>query len=396
MRDRFQVHVLAVEYPGYGICPGAKCDERAATESALTAFRFAREVLRWPLERILFIGRSVGAAPAITLAVEHAVKGLCLITPFLSVREACRDALGPICYLIEERFPNKDHMPMIRSPVLLIHGQKDQTIPYRHGKELFESCRSRKRLVSPPEMDHNSNLLQNRANFVAPMLEFFSLPTQGLEDMHVPSWAFDKRLSPFYLQRLVKQPKPQGLDELLAACTTCTACGKCAGSGGPEMLTAGTTNWDDHVVEETITGAIEHVLGHEKGTVWTEGRAGQGPTAVKDTSTTVLTYKNALGQELPLPPSDDAVPVIPHATVRRYPGRLVDPQMLGGPITPPRSTDRSTFGPATTPPQMPYRPKLAPPKAVMSPKEQVPSDTESVLDFEDFSETAAETTLIRI
>lgn len=164
------------------------------------------------------------------------------------------------------------------------------------------------------------------------------------------------------------------------------------------MLTTGPVarSWaEDHVVEETISGAIEHVLGNEKSVVWSDGRAVQKP-AIARVTPAILTYKNPLGQELPLPPADDAVPVIPHATVRRYPGRLVDceSEALGGPITP-DSTERS-FGPAMTPPRMPYRPQLALPKVLLSPALSNGSSEESMMDFEDFSESAPETTLIRI
>jgi len=438
MRDRFEVHVLAVEYPGYGICPGAKCDERGATESALTAFRFAREVLRWPLERILFLGRSIGTGPAITLAVEHAVKGLCLISPFLSVREVCRDVFGPFSYMIEERFPNKDHMPMIRSPCLVVHGQKDHTIPFRHGRELFETCRSRKRLVSPPEMDHNANLLLHSSDFVLPMLEFFSLPSQGLEEMQVPSWAFDKRLSPFYLQPPVKPPKLSkfSASSMLGTCGACTACGKCAMGPGPEQV-ANQTRWDGDLVEETITGAIEHVLGRKEDMVWAEAESCIEPKAVSDPNSPssrvgrgasqslpetlpvasemiagkerraladdVFPMEHALGnvvaQELPMPPSDDAVPVIPHATVRRHPGRVPAPigQASDSPmLTPfPIRASGGLSNPAR--PMMSWRPHV-PPKIIAQsiPSQPFDSPENIFADFdEDFNEDL-ETTLIRI
>merc|ERR1719498_1051426 len=116
-------------------------------------------------------------------------------------------------------------------------------------------------MVSPEAMDHNANLLQDSANFVVPMLEFFSLPAHGLEDMQVPSWAFDKRLSPFYLQKLVRQPKPSVVppSAVLGSCTACTACGNFGNGPDPEDLLS-SRQWDGDMVEETITGAVEHVL----------------------------------------------------------------------------------------------------------------------------------------
>lgn len=282
-RDSFQMHVLAVEYPGYGICPGDRCDERGATESALTAFRFVREVLRWPLDHIMILGRSIGTGPAVALAAEHHVSGLILVSPFLSVREVCRDALGPIAYLIEERFPNRERIALVRSPLLVVHGLADAMIPDRHGRELYDACSSRKSLVLPPDMDHNANLIEDPNFFVEPMIAFFVLPDSGGGEMQVPRWAFDKRLSPQFFDL---QVHPRGSASMLWACATCTGCarpgavqasgqsrkafvaaqkvvdGRC---GGSEPSTDGNNH-----VEETITCAVEHVLSRKEDFVWAE------------------------------------------------------------------------------------------------------------------------------
>jgi len=265
LRDRFQVHVLAVELPGYGICPGTRCDERGATGSASTALRFAREVLRWPPDSIIIVGRSVGGALAITLAMEDDVHGIALIAPFISVREACREVFGPMSYLIDERFPNKEHMSFIRSPCLIVHGLKDTTIPFRHGRELFEACRSRKRLDLPAEMDHNTNLMANNADFIIPMMQFFSLVAPaGSEcppDLQAPRWAFDKRLCPKAL-RTPLRPEPMRGISLFANCSRCTVqCGKCGLENELDSKAHLTVMSDEQdLVEETITSAIEHVL----------------------------------------------------------------------------------------------------------------------------------------
>lgn len=198
LREQFQVHVLAVEYPGYGICPGGPCDEQKVTENAFVVFRFVREVLKWPLDSILILGRSIGTGPAISLAVQYQVSGVILVSPFLSVKEVCKDAIGFLAHLVEERFPNKERVPHIRSPFLVVHGKKDTLIPFRHGEQLYELCRSRKLLVCPQDMEHNTNLLVDVGYFVLPMLQFFALPDYCFEEIQVPSWAYDKRLSPYY------------------------------------------------------------------------------------------------------------------------------------------------------------------------------------------------------
>eukprot|EP00401_Gymnodinium_catenatum_P080428 CAMPEP_0117574460 /NCGR_PEP_ID=MMETSP0784-20121206/61597_1 /TAXON_ID=39447 /ORGANISM="" /LENGTH=136 /DNA_ID=CAMNT_0005373289 /DNA_START=114 /DNA_END=520 /DNA_ORIENTATION=+ len=59
LRGALDVHVLLVEYPGYGICPGL-CSEENFVAVALAAFRFVVDTLRWPEEDIIIMGRSLG------------------------------------------------------------------------------------------------------------------------------------------------------------------------------------------------------------------------------------------------------------------------------------------------------------------------------------------------
>lgn len=205
LRTQFQVHVFAVEYPGYGICPCPEggCNEQRVTENAFTGFRFLHEVLKWPLDSIILLGRSIGCGPAISLAVQYPVSGVIVVSPMLSVKELTRDSIGPFAQLVDERFPNRERVPNIRSPFLVVHGKKDAMIPCRHGVELYNLCRSRKLLVCPKDMEHNTNLLANVTYFVLPILQFFSLPDYCFEDLQVPRWAYDKRLSPFYKESTI-------------------------------------------------------------------------------------------------------------------------------------------------------------------------------------------------
>lgn len=203
IREQFQVHVLAVEYPGYGICPGVPCGE-TVMENALAAFRFVTDILQWPLDSIKVFGRSIGTGPAMGLAAKFSLAGVILVTPFLSVQELFRDRVGPLASLVEEWFANGEAAPKITSPTMIIHGQRDELIACRHGESIYELLRARKLLISPPEMEHNTNLLTNLQFFVFPMFQFFALPDYAFQDLRVPSWAFDKRRSPFYVRPCVE------------------------------------------------------------------------------------------------------------------------------------------------------------------------------------------------
>eukprot|EP00930_Biecheleria_cincta_P008695 TRINITY_DN11022_c0_g1_i1.p1 TRINITY_DN11022_c0_g1~~TRINITY_DN11022_c0_g1_i1.p1 ORF type:complete len:572 (+),score=75.87 TRINITY_DN11022_c0_g1_i1:149-1864(+) len=196
LRLQFQVNVLVVEYPGYGLCPG-QADEESVIANALLGYRFATSVLGFPPDDIIVIGRSIGSGPALCIASQYPVKGLILICPFLSVKEAVRSHLGRLADLIEERFPNKDRIKQITGSLLIVHGKQDSVVPWTHGEALYEACRRRKRLVTPEDMNHNASLLVNPGCFVVPVLQFFGLPDYNFESINIPPWVFDRRNSPF-------------------------------------------------------------------------------------------------------------------------------------------------------------------------------------------------------
>jgi abhydrolase domain-containing protein 17 len=62
------------------------------------------------------------------------VGGLILHAPFLSV---FRVVVDTGCTLPGDKFPNLDVMPMVKSPVMLIHGTADHIVPFHHSERLF-------------------------------------------------------------------------------------------------------------------------------------------------------------------------------------------------------------------------------------------------------------------
>jgi hypothetical protein len=159
-------------------------------ENAFAAFHFARDSLRWPLDSIKVFGRSIGTGPAMALASLFKFAGVILVTPFLSVQDLFRDRIGPLAQLVQECFWNAQAAPKISSPTMIIHGQRDELIACKHGESIYELITTRKIFVSPPDMEHNTNLLTNLQYFVLPMFHFFALPDYVFQDIEVPTWAY--------------------------------------------------------------------------------------------------------------------------------------------------------------------------------------------------------------
>mmetsp|Transcript_8530 Transcript_8530/g.15238 ORF Transcript_8530/g.15238 Transcript_8530/m.15238 type:complete len:447 (-) Transcript_8530:192-1532(-) len=222
MREQLQVNVLAIEYPGYGICPGY-CSEAGILANASLAMEFVLNAVQWPLDGIKLLGRSLGTGPAIAMAAKYPVAGVILITPFLSIREVFRPRVGKLADLLEDRFQNGDIVHKIRTPTLIIHGTQDRLVPKSHSIEIYERLLCRKMLVCPEDKDHNFCLLKELSTFILPMVQFFSLPDYVFEDFVIPDWAWsdaaareaavEARQHPVLDSPTSRTPTPAGMPE---------------------------------------------------------------------------------------------------------------------------------------------------------------------------------------
>lgn len=106
-----------------------------------------RDTLKVPARNVILYGRSLGSGPSCYLASRTAEEGnplggLILHAPFMSVY---RVVLESGCTLPGDKFPNIDFLPYVRSPVMLIHGTKDQIVPFHHSEQLLGAVESQYR-----------------------------------------------------------------------------------------------------------------------------------------------------------------------------------------------------------------------------------------------------------
>mmetsp|Transcript_3176 Transcript_3176/g.9655 ORF Transcript_3176/g.9655 Transcript_3176/m.9655 type:complete len:428 (-) Transcript_3176:66-1349(-) len=177
IRDQFKVNVLAVEYPGYGLLSGMTPSEDGVYEVALTAFRFLVDEINVRYSQIILFGRSLGSGPAVFLAAQYPVGGLILVSAFSSIRAAVQSIVGRlVAWTFSERFPNSKIIANVSCSTLFIHGESDGLIPAEHSLRLFKRCRARKLLITPPKMEHNSNLFGDASFLAVPAIHFFGFP----------------------------------------------------------------------------------------------------------------------------------------------------------------------------------------------------------------------------
>lgn len=183
MRDQFKVNVLAVEYPGYGLLSHMTPSEEGVYEVARTGFRYLVDRVNVRYSQIILFGRSLGSGPAVHLAAQYPIGGLILVSAFSSLRAAVRSIAGRLlAWTVNDRFPNSQGISNVSCSTLFIHGESDRLIPVEHSLRLFKRCRARKLLVTPPKMEHNSNLFGDAAFLAVPAIHFFGFPGYYTQD----------------------------------------------------------------------------------------------------------------------------------------------------------------------------------------------------------------------
>ena len=138
--------VYSFDYRGYGISDGRPGTARAC-EDAEAAYQHLVCDRKIPPDRIILYGQSLGAALALDLAARHKTAGLIVESGFVSAfRVKTVIPLLPI-----DKYLNTCRMREVRCPVLVMHGEQDQVIPFWHGQELY-------RLAPEPKLAYWSEL----------------------------------------------------------------------------------------------------------------------------------------------------------------------------------------------------------------------------------------------
>ncbi|OLP19442.1 alpha/beta hydrolase [Leptolyngbya sp. 'hensonii'] len=142
--------VFAYDYRGYGTSDG-KPSEQNAYQDAAAAYRYLTQTLKVPPERIIVYGRSVGGGSATELANRYSIAGLVLQSTFTSAFRV----VVPIPILPFDKFPNLRHLRQVKCPVLVMHGQADEVVPFSHGQRLYDAVPGPKLSLWVAEAMHN-------------------------------------------------------------------------------------------------------------------------------------------------------------------------------------------------------------------------------------------------
>lgn len=139
------IGVLLVEYPGYGRSEG-KPSQQSITDTFVTAYDLLISRKDVDSSRIILVGRSIGGGAICQLAAKRPSAALILMSAFISARSFAPRYLAP-GFLVQDPFDNREVVRSYPEPVLVIHGNRDELIPYKHGTALFRSAKQGKMIT---------------------------------------------------------------------------------------------------------------------------------------------------------------------------------------------------------------------------------------------------------
>ncbi|KAE9595702.1 putative serine aminopeptidase, S33, alpha/Beta hydrolase [Lupinus albus] len=131
------VNLMEYDYSGYGQSSG-KPSEQDTNADIEAAYKCLVEKYGVKEEDTILYGQSLGSGPTLELATHFPrLRGVVLHSPFLSGLRVMYPLKKTLWFDI---YKNIDKIPLVKCPVLVIHGTDDEVVDVSHGKTLWELC----------------------------------------------------------------------------------------------------------------------------------------------------------------------------------------------------------------------------------------------------------------
>ena len=131
--SKLEINYLIIAYRGFS------GNEGKPTESGL--YQDAKSAKIWLNNNgvkdkdIILYGESLGTAVAVDLASKHKFAGIILESPFTSMTRLAQKyyPIFPVKIILKDKFDSINKIQKLNSPLLVMHGEADQIVPFFMG-----------------------------------------------------------------------------------------------------------------------------------------------------------------------------------------------------------------------------------------------------------------------
>ena len=162
---------LVVDYRGYGKSEG-RPSERGLYEDAEAGYEELMKLGYTP-ERIIAQGESLGTAVAVNLAARKSCAGLVLESPLMSAGKVAARVVPFFGPLLIRGYDTYAQISRVNVPVMVIHGEADEIVPFSQGRAVFEAAREPKQFWGVPGAHHNDLLDTAGQAYVERLRKFY-------------------------------------------------------------------------------------------------------------------------------------------------------------------------------------------------------------------------------
>ena len=162
--------LFLVEYRGYGKNPGNPSEDGFHKDGdAALEFLTKQNISK---QKTILYGESLGCGLTVKLSIKEKYKAIILEAPFTSIAEVASRHYWylPAKWLVLDRFDILSIIKNIKSPLLILHGEKDNVISFDLGKKVFNAAPEPKESIFILNAGHNNlyefNIFEKINNFL--------------------------------------------------------------------------------------------------------------------------------------------------------------------------------------------------------------------------------------
>lgn len=151
--------VILAEYPGYGGRKG-KLGEEPFVNDARETVRLAAKTYPGP---VYLLGESLGCGVVAGAAGDGSlnIAGIILITPWNTLLAVAKDHYPflPVGLFMKDRYDNGENLKSFPGKIAVVAARRDEVVPFRHARELFELLPGEKKMWTLEGVGHNDWLI---------------------------------------------------------------------------------------------------------------------------------------------------------------------------------------------------------------------------------------------
>ena len=138
--SKLDLNYLIVAYRGFSGNKGSPSEQGLYKDAR--AAKYWLNLNNVSDQNIIVYGESLGTAVAIDLAKDHKFAGVILESPFTSMLKLSRKYYPwiPTGLLLKDKYETDKKISKVFSPILILHGRKDNIVPFEMGEALFKQA----------------------------------------------------------------------------------------------------------------------------------------------------------------------------------------------------------------------------------------------------------------